>query len=91
MRESVHIIVTGLVQGVGFRWFVCQTADTMEISGWVRNRPDGSVEIVAEGTPGSIRTLIEEVKRGPRHSSVGGVTVTPRECSGTFRKFSVKY
>ncbi len=53
-----HIIFYGYVQGVGFRWKARTAADRYGISGWVRNLPDGSVEMEAEGTPRDISDLI---------------------------------
>ena len=50
-RERLHAVVRGTVQGVGFRWFVQRVAARMELQGWVANRSDRSVEVVAEGPP----------------------------------------
>lgn len=61
-RIRKHIIFYGYVQGVGFRWKAKQTADRYGISGWVRNLPDGSVEMEAEGTPRDIADLTEALE-----------------------------
>ena len=45
----MHVVVSGRVQGVGFRWFVREAAIALDLAGWVRNRPDGSVEVAADG------------------------------------------
>ncbi len=66
----VHIEVTGRVQGVGFRWFVRQRARALGLSGWVANRQDGSVEIVAEGSDESLRVLTNAVREGPEGARV---------------------
>lgn len=63
--SDLHVRVTGLVQGVGFRWFVREKARRLGLAGWVRNLPDGSVEVAATGDPGQIDLLIGELKKGP--------------------------
>ncbi|GEB78168.1 acylphosphatase [Sporolactobacillus inulinus] len=61
---SVRILVTGRVQGVGFRYFIKQTAAQHSVNGWVRNRDDGRVEIAAEGTRQQVDAFIQKVRRG---------------------------
>jgi acylphosphatase len=70
METRAHIIVHGLVQGVGFRWFVARQAGTLGLRGFVRNRPEGTVELEAEGDRSLIEELIAHVKVGPRSSQV---------------------
>jgi acylphosphatase len=53
------------VQGVGFRWFVREAARQHRLAGWVRNRPDGSVELEASGNDGAFRQFVEEIREGP--------------------------
>jgi len=62
--------VLGRVQGVGFRWFVRQQARRWGVRGWVRNRPDGSVEIAAAGSPEALDGLLAAVHRGPPGAEV---------------------
>ena len=71
--ESIHIEIRGRVQGVGFRWFVRESARALDLRGWVRNRPDGNVELAAAGPAESLRQLSETVRRGPRGAAVAGV------------------
>lgn len=71
--NAMHVRVTGVVQGVGFRWFVRERARRLGLSGWVRNLPDGSVEVAAEGEAGQLDLLREELLRGPRGASVQGL------------------
>ncbi|MBB2478998.1 acylphosphatase [Bacillus sp. APMAM] len=59
-----HIIATGKVQGVGFRFTVQQKAISLEITGWVKNLPDGTVEIEAEGTKEQLDKFIQTMKKG---------------------------
>ena len=65
-----HIIVEGLVQGVGFRWFVARHADALGLSGVVRNLYNGNVEIDATGDRSLLEEFIKEVKVGPRGARV---------------------
>jgi acylphosphatase len=66
-------IVVGKVQGVGFRWFVREQARRWGVRGWVRNHPDGSVEIAASGEPESLTGLLAAVRRGPEGAVVDDV------------------
>jgi len=68
--SDLHVRVTGMVQGVGFRWFVRERARRLGLKGWVRNLPDGSVEVAASGDPGQLELLKEELRRGPRGADV---------------------
>lgn len=61
----MRLLVSGRVQGVGFRWFVREAARQHRLAGWVRNRPDGSVELEASGDDGAFRQFVEEIREGP--------------------------
>ena len=67
---TVRWEVIGRVQGVGFRWFVRQQARRWGVRGWVRNRPDGAVEIAAAGTREALDGLLAAVHRGPPGAQV---------------------
>jgi acylphosphatase len=69
----VRLLVSGSVQGVGFRWFVREAARQHRLAGWVRNRPDGSVEIEASGDDASFREFIEAVRQGPPGARVDDI------------------
>lgn len=62
--------VSGLVQGVGFRWFVQRRGHQLGLVGWVRNLPSGQVEVVARGSPEGIRELEAHLRRGPPAAEV---------------------
>jgi acylphosphatase len=68
--NELHVRVTGVVQGVGFRWFVRERARRLGLSGWVKNLPDGSVEVAAAGDAGQLNLLREELRRGPEGAQV---------------------
>lgn len=78
----VRIIVSGLVQGVGYRSFVQRTAAELELAGWVRNREDGKVEAVFEGPADAVREAIAACRRGPARSMVGKVAVREEAAEG---------
>ena len=71
--EARRYVVRGRVQGVGFRWFVEREAHILGIAGWVRNNPDGSVEILAQGTHDQIAGLRSRLREGPRAARVDAV------------------
>ena len=65
-----HVVVGGFVQGVGYRDFVRRTALRFNVSGWVRNRADGSVEALISGAPADVEAMLAEMRRGPRGAQV---------------------
>jgi acylphosphatase len=68
--DCVPLVIRGRVQGVGFRYFVTRRAAALELSGWVRNRPDGAVEVEAEGPRAALERLVEAAGRGPAGARV---------------------
>ena len=81
-----RVVVEGTVQGVGFRYWARSEAQSLGVSGWVRNRPDGTVEAEVEGDDGAVAGMVEWLRRGPRGASVTGVTVddVATQGSGSF-------
>ncbi len=71
---TAHLLVTGRVQGVGFRWFVRVAGRRLGLAGWVQNRDDGSVEIAASGPEEKLDELRRQVRRGPDAAHVAEVT-----------------
>jgi acylphosphatase len=78
------------VQGVGFRAFVYRRALSLGVTGWVRNRSDGSVELTAEGSPNLLEALLDDVRRGPPLSGVDTVKESWQPATGEYRGFGVR-
>jgi acylphosphatase len=74
-----RVIVSGRVQGVGFRYAVARVARTKSVTGWVRNLPDGTVEAVLDGEPDAVDSVVRFCGAGPRGASVVGVDVSEVE------------
>jgi len=79
MRRAVHVIITGRVQGVGFRAFVEREAEALGLVGWVRNRRDGTVEAVFAGSESEIQHILMELNAGPPAAAVTDVRTGPYE------------
>lgn len=89
-HEQLHALVQGRVQGVNFRYFTLMRAEELGLTGWVRNLPDRSVEVVAEGPRHQLETLLAYLNQGPPASRVIGVDVEWREAAGQFRDFQIR-
>ncbi|MHA7875110.1 acylphosphatase [Roseivivax sp.] len=76
-RQHIRVIVTGRVQGVSFRAWTQATARELGLSGWVRNREDGSVEAEIAGPEAQVAALCERLWQGPRMARVSDVAVSP--------------
>jgi len=90
-KVRVHIFVSGIVQGVFFRYWTQKVANKLGLKGWVRNLPDGRVEIVAEGKREKIDKLIEWAQKGPPSAKVDDLEVEYQEYKGEFDCFEIKY
>lgn len=74
---SLRALVTGTVQGVGFRWFTRDVADAHRVTGWVRNRRDGSVEAELHGADADVAAVLSRLRSGPPHARVNEVATEP--------------
>ncbi|MBI1807540.1 MAG: acylphosphatase [Ignavibacteria bacterium] len=90
MYVGANIIVSGMVQGVGFRYFVHTWATRLGLVGYVTNLYNGDVEIETEGVRSLIETLIEEVKAGPRSAHVSDVKVKWKTSEHSFHGFEIR-
>ena len=84
-------MIHGDVQGVGFRYFVMRTARQLGLHGWVRNRADGSVEMVAEGPRADLEKLMQAARQGPRSAEVTDVDAEWSAASGGLEPFDLTY
>ena len=89
IRAQLKIV--GRVQGVYFRASACQEAQSLGLAGWVRNCPDGSVELVAEGTRDNLEQLIAWCRRGPPGARVTEVSVQWQEPEQSFNGFVIRH
>jgi acylphosphatase len=87
--HSIHCIVAGLVQGVGFRYFAYREATTLHVNGYAKNLVTGEVELYAEGPREALEQLLRRVRTGPRSAMVSGVTVRWGETPGTVQGFNI--
>ncbi len=85
------IKVSGVVQGVGYRYFAIHRARTLGVTGWVRNNDDSSVSVLAEGERGIIEVLVKELTIGPAASNVTDVNIQWQEYTGQFTGFDVSW
>jgi acylphosphatase len=90
-HTRVYCIVHGRVQGVMFRAATQDQAQRLGLAGWVRNRSDGSVELVAEGEPAEVRRLVDWCHQGPLDALVTRVETTWEEPVGDVDMFTVRY
>jgi len=82
--------VRGLVQGVGFRWFVIHSAERLQVTGWTRNLPDGRVEVLAQGEVPDVDALARDLGTGPRAARVEEVESIDEAPDTKLRDFTVR-
>lgn len=89
--HEIYCIITGRVQNVGFRDYVQRSAGACLVTGWVRNRTDGSVELVAQGTPDMLKEFVEHLHEGSLAARVDGVAVEWHTTQEGHDDFSIRY
>jgi len=85
-----RFLVRGRVQGVGFRWFAEHEAHILQITGWVRNNPDGSVEVLAMGTREQLSGMRSRLREGPRAARVEDVEESEAEPVAGLNSFQIR-
>jgi acylphosphatase len=90
-ESRIEVVVTGYVQGVGYRFYTQRQASALGLRGYVRNRPDERVEVVAEGPRASLERLIEALRRGPSDADVQDVTVRWQPPQHEFTRFTIRH
>jgi acylphosphatase len=88
---NAHIIVDGVVQGVGYRFFVIEQARHYRIKGYVKNVPNGTVEVVAEGDKGVLNDFIKQLQIGPASAHVTDINVKWHDEEHGFTNFDVRF
>jgi acylphosphatase len=88
--KTMHAIVTGLVQGVGFRYFAARHAQAFGVQGFARNMADGSVEIEAQGDQVALDLFLGELRHGPRSSQVSRITVRWLDTATDYHHFEIR-
>lgn len=91
MVEQLHAVVRGRVQGVSFRHYTHLRASALGLKGWVRNLPDGTVEVTAEGERELLEDLLEFLHEGPTGARVVNVIINWLPASGHLDDFDVKF
>jgi acylphosphatase len=90
MDNELYAVIRGRVQGVGFRYSALRKAQALDLSGWVMNRPDGTVELTAQGARESLEALLEWLAQGPPGARVSAIEHIWRARRGTYGGFEVR-
>lgn len=88
---AAKVLISGHVQGVGFRYFATDLARNFGVNGWVRNLATGDVEIFVEGDKSAISGFLKELKIGPRHGSIGKFQIEWKPFEGKHDSFQVRF
>jgi len=88
---AAELVINGFVQGIGYRYFCYRKAVNLNLTGWVKNNPDGTVQTFVEGERGAIEAYIKELKIGPPASSVTDIKVKWYDYSGEYDKFNITF
>lgn len=88
--KRIHLVIRGRVQGVYFRASAVREAKRLGLTGWVRNRPDGAVELVAEGEEDQVKDFLAWAQHGPSTARVDKVDTRWRSYTGEFATFSIE-
>jgi len=91
MKKRAHLYIEGKVQGVFYRAFTCELAISLGLKGWVKNLPDGRVEVIFEGEQNKIQQAIASCYKGPPAANVTNIEIHWEEYKGEFSKFEIKY
>lgn len=89
-RQRLDATVRGIVQGVGFRWFVVRRASGLGLTGWTSNEADGSVRVVAEGPTAALDQLLALLRDGPAGAEVQMVDAARAPATGEFTTFGIR-
>ncbi|MGC9371684.1 MAG: acylphosphatase [Thermovirgaceae bacterium] len=88
-EKEAYVRISGIVQGVGFRWRALQKAEELDLKGWIRNRPDGDVDAVLQGNIEKIKTMIGWMERGPSNALVRNIEVEWKKGEKLYEDFII--
>ena len=88
-RACLKAVVSGFVQGVGYRYYVLDAANILKLTGYAKNLSDGRVEVLAEGQKEDLELLAEKLKRGSYSSRVEGLDITWTKCENRHKEFQI--
>jgi acylphosphatase len=90
-KSRAKLIIKGMVQGVNFRYYTQREAQKRNLTGWVRNLPDGSVAALFEGDENEVESMIQWCRSGPPSAQVTEMIVQPEDYRGEFESFSIQF
>ena len=90
-KMQLYVLITGRVQGVGFRNFTQRNARQLGVNGYAKNLPNGKVEVVAEGDKSQLDALVALLREGPRYARVDSLEVDERPVTGEYATFGIRY
>lgn len=91
MKSRVHVVIYGIVQGVGYRYSTYRKALQLGITGWVRNKSDGSVEAVFEGSHEKLEEMLSWCRKGPIGAHVSEIDVQWEEGDERYNNFEIRH
>lgn len=89
VKKAGKFIIQGSVQGVFFKQFIKEKAELLKLTGFTRNMPNGSVEVIVEGEGDKIKTFGKILKEGPEHASVRSAQFEEKKWSGEYKEFKI--
>ncbi len=90
-KSRAKLIIKGRVQGVNFRYYTQREAQKHNLTGWVRNLPDGSVAALFEGDEDEVEAMVQWCRHGPPSAQVTEMIVQPEDYRGEFQSFSIQF
>lgn len=89
--KRAHVFISGLVQGVSFRFYARQQAQGLGVAGWVKNRSDGRVEAVIEGEGSKVDQMVEWCRQGPEGARIADIHIAWEEFRGEHDTFEIRH